>query len=282
MTNPDMRIQFNNAVFNKKEVKLLFHEIAMISGYLWQRGWAERNAGNFSINITHLFSEKELEKLTAYPFLPIQREYSDLAFQLFLVSRTGSKMRDIATDPVPHCCFIYISETCTAYHIISNEPEDQTPKPTSELPTHLSVQQLLLQKGAHDKVVLHTHAPELISLTHLSGYKSAESINKLLWSMHPEVIVFVPDGVGFVPYGIPGTDRIAQATLKEFESHKVTLWEKHGCTAVAPSLTGAFDTIDILSKAAKIFFYCRWAGEEPERLKETQLHEIKDHYAGLF
>ncbi len=38
----------------------LYSEISEISGYIWQRGWAEFNAGNISIRLDEL--EEELVK----------------------------------------------------------------------------------------------------------------------------------------------------------------------------------------------------------------------------
>ena len=36
-------------------------DMAEIAGFLWQRGWSERNAGNISVNISKLIL-KEAEK----------------------------------------------------------------------------------------------------------------------------------------------------------------------------------------------------------------------------
>ena len=33
--------------------------IAEVAGYLWTKGWAERNGGNISVNLTTLLSEEE-------------------------------------------------------------------------------------------------------------------------------------------------------------------------------------------------------------------------------
>ena len=32
----------------------ILHDVREVSGYLWERGWAERNAGNLSIDVTEL------------------------------------------------------------------------------------------------------------------------------------------------------------------------------------------------------------------------------------
>ena len=33
-------------------------KIAEVAGYLWQNGWAERNGGNITVNVTELVDDK--------------------------------------------------------------------------------------------------------------------------------------------------------------------------------------------------------------------------------
>ena len=44
----------------KKEVE----KIAEVAGYLWQNGWAERNGGNITVNVT-AFVDDEIRNLPA-------------------------------------------------------------------------------------------------------------------------------------------------------------------------------------------------------------------------
>jgi rhamnulose-1-phosphate aldolase len=99
-------------------------------------------------------------------------------------------------------------------------------------------------------------------------------MNRLLWSMHPETILFVPKGLGFIPYEIPGTSGIADATAKALEDHPVALWEKHGILATGTTVTDAFDLIDLLAKSARIYFMVKSTGYEPEGLTDAQLKEL--------
>ncbi len=280
LLNIDNLLNFTNDIFQKKEIKTLLQEVSEVAQYLWDRGWAERNAGNLSIRVTELFTDKELERLSTYPFLPLAKTYPELAHQLFLVSAAGSRMRNMAKQPAANVCFVFVNESGTAYHIICHPGEEPLVKPSSELPAHLCIQQMLLQKRSSEKVVLHAHVLELIALTQLPEFTSEATLNSLLWGMHPETIMFVPKGVGFIPYTLPGTEKIARATLTGLESHQVVLWEKHGCMAVGNTLSGAFETIDILAKSAKIYFLCKSAGAEPQGLSPDQLREIKEHYKG--
>jgi rhamnulose-1-phosphate aldolase len=89
-------------------------------------------------------------------------------------------------------------------------------------------------------------------------------------------MVFVPKGVGFVPYTLPGTEDIAKKTIDSFANHDIVLWEKHGVFAIGETIFETFDSIDIIAKSAQIYFTCKSAGEEPEGLNDEQLNELKE------
>jgi len=57
------------------------------------------------------------------------------------------------------------------------------------------------------------------------------------------------------------------------QKHHVILWEKHGCAAVAAGIAEAFDYIDIMEKAATIFFLCKGSGYTPQGISDEQLAE---------
>lgn len=277
--NIDTLLHLTSDIFQKKELHAVFLQIQQIAQYLWERGWAERNAGNFSIGVTEFFTEKELDRLSEYPFSPLTKRYPNLAGKLFILSGTGTRMRDMAGNPAENVCFVYLNETGSTCHIIDQNPEKCPVRPTSELATHLAVQQHLSEHKASEKVVIHAHVTELIALTQLPRFTSEEAVNTLLWGMHPETLLFLPDGVGFIPFNLPGSENIAMATLKGFETHKVVLWEKHGCMAVGNSLPEAFDHLDILAKSAKIYFLAKSTGMEPQGLTPAQLQEIRENPA---
>jgi rhamnulose-1-phosphate aldolase len=260
----------------KKDLKKIIGEIAEVAGFIWDKGWAERNAGNISVNVTHLVSPSDLSKLPAYPFIPLPREYPGLGQMVFLVSGTGTRMRDIKRKPLQNLCFVYISETGSAYHIIGMSDEPAQIKPTSELAIHLAIHQMLIARNRPEKAVVHTHSTELVALTHTPDFCSREAINSILWKMHPEALMYIPEGVGFVPFARSGTESLAQATVKALDGHNAAVWEKHGCMALGNSVDQAFDTIDILAKSARIWFICKSAGFEPQGLTGDQMKEMRE------
>jgi rhamnulose-1-phosphate aldolase len=264
-------------IFQKKEMKNIILELAEVAGFLWERGWAERNAGNISVNITSLFPDKELDKFSTYPFLPLPRAYPELARQLLLVTSTGSKMRDAAKNPLEELCLVYIGNSSSAYHIIVPDQAMKQLMPTSELPTHLAVHETLLKTNAPEKALMHTHVTELIALTHDPRFLTSEALTDILWRMHPETVILQPRGFGFVPFGIPGTEKIAVSTARNFEEHPVVIWEKHGALAIGKTISEAFDELDLAAKAAGIYLSCARVGFEPRGFTDEQISEMRNH-----
>jgi rhamnulose-1-phosphate aldolase len=268
--------------YKNSRVKEIISQVAEVAQYLWQRGWAERNAGNISVNISHLIEGKR-DEVNKYPVFDLPETYPQLANKYFFVTGTGKRMRDLARIPLKNALIIKIMDDASSYQIISRHKHDDTDlRPTSELPTHLAIHQQIAARGSNEKVIIHTHASELIALTHSPEVKSNEQLNNIIWGMHPEAMVFIPKGVGFVPYVMPGSVEIANLTLKEFNDHEVVLWEKHGVFAIGESVFDTFDSIDIVSKSATIWFTCKQAGFQPVGLTEAQLQELKDKFASGF
>lgn len=263
---------------SNKKVTRVIKDVAELANYLWQRGWAERNAGNISMNLSELISE-EFDQMNEFPTFPLDRVYKDIAGGYFFVTGTGKRMRDLARNPMKNACILKVALDGESYQIISrNKNNLYNFRPTSELPTHLAIHEKLIQGKSMNRAVVHTHPNELVALTQIKQFQDEKEINRILWGMHPEAVVFVPDGLALVPYILPGTESIAQATLNRLKDSDVIMWEKHGTFAVGTDVLDAFDKIDILSKSAQIYFMVKQAGFEPEGLSIDQIEELKKKF----
>ena len=259
---------------NNKALKRIINEMAETASYLWQRGWAERNAGNISVNIS-FGVQPETSAADTYQSFDLPVSYPELAGAHFLVTGTNKRMRDLARKPKKNALIIQLNDEANGYRIISKNAGMCNLMPTSELPTHLGIHQLIARRGSDEKVVMHTHATELIAITHAEEFCNEAALNNLLLGMHPETMIFVPKGIGFVPYTLPGTAEIATKTLKALHDHDVAIWEKHGVFAIGNSIGETFDVIDILAKSAGIFLMCRSAGIQPKGFTPKQLAGLK-------
>jgi rhamnulose-1-phosphate aldolase len=256
----------------------LLDEMSEISACLWEKGWAEGNAGNLSVDVTEYIAVDGKSLVGDQP-LRLENAYPLLAERSFLLTGTGTRFREIARQPSHNLCLLRMTGDGGGYHMLECGDGESDFKPTSEFPSHLRIHEILRENKEPEKVVLHTHPSELITLTHLPGYRDEAVINRALWSMHPEVKYNLPKGVAFVPYALPGSETLAQATMTGFRrGYAVVLWEWHGCVAKAIEVAKAFDLIDIVNKAAKLLLMCRSVGHTPGGLSQEQLDELASFF----
>jgi rhamnulose-1-phosphate aldolase len=246
-------------------------EIAGVAGYLWERGWAECNGGNITVDVTD-FMPRGLSRRQKFPRVSLPISQAELAGRSFLVKVGGACMRDLAQQPKRHLLLITITDDLAGYDILWGG--EGSAEPTSEFISHLKIHQHLRRHQMPQRVFLHTHPDHLIALSHLKDYCQEEALNRLLFAMYPEVRIFLPEGIGVAPYRCPGSEALADVTLEALKDHRVVLWEKHGCAAIAEGVPEAFDLVDIVDKAARLFFICKGAHYEPQGLSREQLGEI--------
>lgn len=245
-------------------------DVAEVAGYLWQNGWAERNGGNITVNVTE-FVDDEIRNLAPISeVMSIGATMPHLKGQYFYCKGTGKRMRDLARRPMDNGSVIRILDDCASYVIIADNPV----LPTSELPSHLAIHNRQIEKGSGYKATVHTHPIELIAMTHAKKFLQKDVLTKLLWSMIPETKAFCPLGLGIVPYNLPGSNAIAEATIEQLEEYDVVMWEKHGVFAMDRDVMAAFDQIDVLSKSAKIYVNAKAMGFEPDGMTDGQMEEL--------
>ncbi|MBW4870706.1 rhamnulose-1-phosphate aldolase [Prevotella buccae] len=245
-------------------------KIAEVAGYLWQNGWAERNGGNITVNITDLVDDG-IKALPAIGEVKrIETALPALKGTYFYCKGTGKRMRDLARRPMDNGSIIRVLDDCESYAIIA----DKEVLPTSELPSHLSVHARLIEKGSPYKATVHTHPIELIAMSHNKKFMKKDVLTNILWSMIPETKAFCPLGLGMVPYELPGSVELANATLNSLEEYDVVMWEKHGVFAKGLDVMDAFDQIDVLSKSAKIYIDAKCMGFTPDGMSEEQMKEM--------
>ena len=255
---------------NRPALAAEVEKVAEVAGYLWQKGWAERNGGNITVNITE-YIDDEIKALPAISEVyPIGAVLPNLKGCYFYCKGTNMRMRDLARRPMENGSIIRILEDCASYVIIA----DNVVKPTSELPSHLSVHNYLIGIGSSYKASLHTHPIELVAMSHNPKYLEKDVATKLLWSMIPETKAFCPRGLGIVPYKLPGSVDLADSTIAELADYDVVMWEKHGVFAVDTDIMQAFDQVDVLNKSALIYIASKNMGFEPEGMSDEQMQEM--------
>ncbi len=258
---------------NRPSLSAVVWQVAEVAGYLWEKGWAERNGGNITVNVTEQVDDAMLAMPAISEPKAIGVTLPYLKGCWFYCKGTLKRMRDLAKEPMANGSIIRITEDCAHYEIVADYPV----VPTSEIPAHLSVHNYLLEKGSPYRACVHTHPIELVAMTHCSKFMEKDVMTKLLWSMIPETKAFCPRGVGMVPYLLPSGVELAEATIKTIDdNYDVVMWQKHGALAVDVDAMSAFDQIDVLNKAALIYIAGKNMGFEPEGMSEAEMKEMTE------
>jgi len=246
-------------------------EARRVATFLWEKGWAEASGGNLSLDVTDAVGGVAS---AGADWTPLPRAYPSLAGRSFLVTGSGRRFRDFARQPEAHGVVLSLDAAGDRWARLWGG-ESPGFRPTSELPSHLAMQAHLRETARAERTVLHAHPTELIALSHLPAYKDEAALDDALWGMLPEVKIFLPRGVGLVPYALTGTEMLAQRSLAALErGHAVLLWEMHGALAVGRDPAEAFDRLDVANKAAAVLLKCLAAGVVPEGLGKTRLAEL--------
>jgi rhamnulose-1-phosphate aldolase len=75
--------------------------VRRVAGYLWDKGWAERNAGNLSIDVTASIRVPEAPGTSVRVLRPLKEPSPELGGRSLWITATGSRMGSLASDPAP-------------------------------------------------------------------------------------------------------------------------------------------------------------------------------------
>ncbi len=259
----------------EKLLKMLpdLEEFKTISYWLAHRLWSEANAGNMSLRLDE-FSEK-FRDVTLEPIHtgPLGREYPELDGILIAITGTTKRMRNTAFKLKGNIGIIRIVEHGTAYETIWGSHI-----PTSELPAHLGIHQYLVQHKPNLRGIVHTHPTKTIALTHLVSLQDSKAFNTTLYKLHPETWILIPEGICYLNYDIPGSLSLGERTARSLEQSSLIVWANHGVVAVGENLGKAFDRIEVIEKAAEIYWQLRAMGEWPAGIGDKDIERTKEAF----
>ena len=242
------------------ELSDIIEDIRITAALLSDKGWSEAGGGNISIRVRVDFPTQNAKR-HSLPF-PV----SALKEKTILITRSGSRMREMAVNPEKGLCLMRIESDGSGYWIY---PKDA--HPTTELFSHLLVQGYLLEESPEYGTVLHTQPTAVVALTHILKPSVIQRIDQALFRMHPETAVLIPERTVILPYEVPGTIRLATITAEAIRGRRIVIWEKHGTISVGKSLSEAVDYVEVIEKAAEIYLAVRSTGNEPMGISDKDI-----------
>ncbi|MDY7027918.1 MAG: rhamnulose-1-phosphate aldolase [Spirochaetota bacterium] len=239
-------------------------ELQNIAYWLALKNWSEANGGNISIRLKEV--PQEIHSMTASEPIQLPMAFPSLAGRFFIITGAGCRMRDTALKLEPNIGLIRVLEKGTHYETLWGND-----RPTSELPSHLAIHRTFVESRCELNSIVHTHPVPCIALTHVTELRDEKKLNDVLLRMQHETKVFLHDGIATLDYFVPGSIELGLASEEKLKKHRVLFWDKHGVMAVGKNLSQAFDLLEVIVKAAEIFWTVYQSGKFPVGLTDEQL-----------
>src|SRR4051794_10954525 len=201
---------------------------------------SEGAAGNMSIYIGWPLEVRRVFPLMEEIELPLPAPA--LASKIVIVTGSGRRLRDVRHDPAANLGAVRVSENGLQGRLYTS-PRRLFARLTSEFNSHLAVHNDQVGRtGTNFHALIHAQPPNLVYLTHIPKYRDQSYMNRRLIRWEPETIVQLPEGVGVLPFILPGSPAMMQANVARLREHRVVLWGKHGVMSRSDhSITAAAD-----------------------------------------
>jgi rhamnulose-1-phosphate aldolase len=238
----------------------------------WNQGWHERNGGNLSYRMKEEEVDSVKENFSKNKWQPIGVKVSGLAGEFFLVTGSGKYFRNVAIKPEDSICIIELDSEGVNYRIVWGLVNGG--RPTSELPTHLMNHEIKKKAtGGKHRVIYHAHTTNIIALTFVLPLED-KVFTRELWEMATECPVVFPQGVGVVPWMVPGGKDIAVATAELMKKYDLAIWAHHGTFASGEDFDLTFGLMHTVEKSAEILV--KMLSMRPDKLQTITPDNFRD------
>ena len=202
-----------------------------------------------------------------------------LAGHTVIVTGSGRRLRDLARDPVSSVGAVVIAPD-GARATLWTAPTRLFERLTSEWNSHLAVHDDVVARTATSfHAVVHAQPPHLTYLSHIPEYQDEAFLNARVMRWEPETIVQLPQGIGMLPFMLPGSDALMAANVVSLRTHRIDVWSKHGVMARSDvSVTRAVDRIEYAEAAARYEYMDLVAGGRGKRLTEDEVRAVVEAF----
>ena len=234
-------------------------DAACVQGFIrlcsdgWHLGWHERNGGN----LTYRMTPEEVEELrdqfdASGEWTEMGVTGENLAGEFFITSGSGKFFRNMELDASANLGIVEINDRGDAWRIVWGLTGGA--KPTSEFPSHFMNHSVRKEvTGGKDRVIYHCHAVNLIALSSVLPLIDRD-FSRILWKSMTECPVVFPEGVGVVPWMVPGGAEIAMASCVKMKTYQAVIWAQHGLFVTGPDFDTAFGLAHTIEKSAEIYW----------------------------
>lgn len=255
------------------ELNELFNLIGEAGRRLSEIEASEGAAGNISVYVGWPIDPRR--HFPSVETIALPQPVPELSGQAFLVTGSGRRLREIINDPVANLGCLVIDEDGITGRLYTS-PLRLFDRVTSEFNSHLAVHADQVSRShTNFHALIHAQPPHMTYLSHISRYQQESYFNQHVLRWQPELIVQLPEGIGLVPFKIPGSAELMTATLESLRTHRIVLWGKHGVMARSDvSVKRAADRIEYAEAGARYEYLNLANSEQGEGLSVGEIRAI--------
>lgn len=251
----------------------VIESIGAAGGRLNDIGAVEAGAGNISacfnwpVDLDDFFTAREE--------ITLPYEVPHLVGYTVLVTGSGTRLRQLARNPLKNLGAVVVHEGGRTGTIHFNR-KGNFARPTSEFNSHLAVHEdQVRDRGIGFHAVIHAQPPHLTLLSHIPAYQSTATMNAAILRWEPETVVQLREGIGYLPFMVPGSDELMGANVANLRKHQIVLWAKHGVMARSDtSPLKACDRIEYAETGAMYEYMNLCSGSRAEGLTDEELGRV--------
>lgn len=245
-------------------------EMSEITHHMWSLGWDELNGGNISYLLDEAEVAKYIDITQAQRTIKLNFPVTELAGKYFIVTGSGKYFRNVIKDPEANLGVLRVSAAGDSVEVLWGLRNGAVP--TSELASHFMSHIERLKVDPSHRIVLHTHATNVIAMTFTHDLDELK-FTKTLWEMCTECLVVFPDGVGVIPWMVPGSSDIGRATADKMKDYRVVVWPQHGIFVTGATMDATFGLVETIEKAA-IVYNLIGGREIKQKITDQQLADL--------
>lgn len=242
---------------------------------LYRLGWDERNGGN----ISYLLTEEEIlpfiNPADVLRTIPMIFDGSKLAGRYFLVTGSGKYFKNVAAAPSENLGVVRITSDGQSLELLWGLEDEAVP--TSELPSHFMSHIARLEVDPDNRIIMHNHASHLLAMS-FTHELDEKAFTRTLWQMCTECLVVFPEGVSILPWMVPGTNAIGEATAAKMKETRLVLWPQHGIYGAGKTMDEVFGLIETAEKAAEVYTYVCAQGGVKQTISDENLWALADAF----
>ena len=242
---------------------------------LYRLGWDERNGGNISYLLTEEEVTPFLEIKKVLREIPIIFDARQLAGKYFIVTGSGKYFKNVEMNPSENLGIIRVKEDGTTLQLLWGL--DNAAFPTSELPSHFMSHIARLEVDPENRIIMHNHASHLLAMS-FTHELDEKSFTRTLWQMCTECLVVFPEGISIIPWLVPGTTEIGEATAEKMRETRLVLWPQHGIYGAGKDMDEVFGLIETAEKAAQVYTYVCAQGGIKQTITDENLKKLADSF----